>query len=457
MNQPRTPQHRRQPWSTLLVLLASPFASLADDTPPLAAQVAHARAEYEAQQERASKAANEAKSEAEGIKQFRVLDPSPLDYCRKMMDLATPNPKDPGARDALLWILDQPGMGPSDQYAEFYNPASILLLQHHAQDLEVAREAMTQAQCSFTLPREAFLMGIYVSAQDREAKGLARLALAHYLQRLAAIPIPPMFTGQNPRAQLAPENRAQHEAPEFKLPLDHAVSQVHRGLLDPTAVRAGSERLYTEVIDNYADIPLLTTRMKKLAARLKAKPLEAITDPEERTEYLAIERHLAKRQTLGQFAEEALDEMHALAPGQPAPEVDGKDLEGRTLHLSELRGKVVLLVFWGTWCGPCMAAIPEERKLAERFQGKPFALLGINCDEDIEAARKAARDEPIPWRNWADGAPGEGPIQKRYHIRAYPTQVLIDARGMLHARGHLPDPAREIEELLKAAEGPKGE
>ena len=104
-------------------------------------------------------------------------------------------------------------------------------------------------------------------------------------------------------------------------------------------------------------------------------------------------------------------------PGKPAPEIDGVDFNGNPLKLSDYRGKVVVLSFWGSWCGPCMGEIPLERELAERLKGKPFALLGVNCDEDKTAAKKAIEIRANRWPNWNDGAPDSGPIVKRYHIQ----------------------------------------
>jgi thiol-disulfide isomerase/thioredoxin len=145
--------------------------------------------------------------------------------------------------------------------------------------------------------------------------------------------------------------------------------------------------------------------------------------------------------------------MHNLVEGKPAPEISGADLDGKPRKLSDYRGKVVALVFWGTWCGPCMREVPRERELVERLKGKPFAMLGVNCDGDKQAALKVMKDERITWPNWNDGEPGEGPIVKRYHIRGYPTVFVIDAQGIIRNRqaiGTFLDKA--VDDLLKEME-----
>ena len=77
----------------------------------------------------------------------------------------------------------------------------------------------------------------------------------------------------------------------------------------------------------------------------------------------------------------------------PAPEIDGVDFDGKRLKLSDQHGKVVAVVFWASWCGPCRAMIPHERELVERFRGKPFVMVGVNNDDNHDAARKVIAAE----------------------------------------------------------------
>jgi thiol-disulfide isomerase/thioredoxin len=86
--------------------------------------------------------------------------------------------------------------------------------------------------------------------------------------------------------------------------------------------------------------------------------------------------------TLADLARPELDELRRLSVGKIAPEIEEQDLDGQKLRLSDYRGKVVVLTFWGTWCGPCMAMVPDERKLVERYAAKPFAIVGVNSDSD---------------------------------------------------------------------------
>jgi thiol-disulfide isomerase/thioredoxin len=121
-----------------------------------------------------------------------------------------------------------------------------------------------------------------------------------------------------------------------------------------------------------------------------------------------------------------------LKVGKVAPEIVGEDLDGRPLKLSDHRGKVVVVCFWATWCGPCMAMVPHERELVARLEGKPFALLGVNSDEadDRETARAATAEKRMTWPSWWDGG-FRGPIQTSYDVQHWPTVYVLDPDGVI--------------------------
>jgi thiol-disulfide isomerase/thioredoxin len=138
-------------------------------------------------------------------------------------------------------------------------------------------------------------------------------------------------------------------------------------------------------------------------------------------------------QKLADRAESELVELRLLGVGKEAPEIQGEDLDGRQMKLSDYRGKVVALVFWGTWCGPCMAMVPDERKLVERMAGKPFALIGINSDKDLARARLVAAKEKITWASFRDGDM-PGPIAKTWNVQSWPTVYVLDRKGVIRYR-----------------------
>ncbi len=158
----------------------------------------------------------------------------------------------------------------------------------------------------------------------------------------------------------------------------------------------------------------------------------------------------ARRQGAGRAARIA--NLPNLKVGKVAPEIVGEDLDGRPLRLGDHRGKVVVVCFWATWCGPCMAMVPHERELVERMEGKPFVLLGVNSDEagDREKAKKATREKLMTWPSWWDGG-FRGAIQTAYDVDHWPTVYVLDPEGVIRyfdVRGK--DLDRAVDALLEA-------
>ena len=99
---------------------------------------------------------------------------------------------------------------------------------------------------------------------------------------------------------------------------------------------------------------------------------------------------------------------------------------------------------------------PHERSLVKRLQGKPFALLGINSDKDLDRLHARMVEEQITWRSWWNGGTG-GPISSMFGVRAWPTIYVLDARGVIRfkgVRGEAMD--RAVDSLLEErAQDPK--
>lgn len=441
-------------------LLAKMPGPRPDDPKPaktMAQQFAAIRAEYDAAEKTASAEAEKGKSGFESWKIYGKLMPDQAVFSRRMVDLAATEPNDPAARDALLWVIDKPGMAPAGPYSDEFTRAVLLLIRHHADDPEVARVGLGLDNLG-SPARDMFLEGLYIRAKGHETKGLAMIALGQYLE-MKAKAAAALRNAKGPaqtkmRTQTFDEGGKLVEK-EFELPQEQLAWHLHLRMTDPEAVRSEARRLFDEVIKNYGDVPYVTRNYRELEALLKqptpswnGRPLT----PEERKQG---ERMLAHKKTLADVAKAKIDEMENLVAGKPAPAIDGTGMDGKPLNLSDYRGRVVVLVFWGTWCGPCMQEVPHERELAERFKGRPFALIGVNCDPDKAAALKVMKEQGITWPNWNDGDPGEGPIVNTYHVRGYPDTFVIDARGVIrhqHLLGSGLDKA--VDELIKEAETP---
>lgn len=116
-----------------------------------------------------------------------------------------------------------------------------------------------------------------------------------------------------------------------------------------------------------------------------------------------------------------------------APDFSFTSLEGKHIALDDLRGKVVLLDFWGTWCPPCVESVPELRTLHKRYskEGIPFVLIGISSDSnEAEWKEFTAKNEMI----WAQYRDKDRRIQRAFAVSSFPTYIVIDHEGIVRFR-----------------------
>ena len=137
-----------------------------------------------------------------------------------------------------------------------------------------------------------------------------------------------------------------------------------------------------------------------------------------------------------------------LEVGQKAPEITGTSTDGAPIRLSQFQGKVVLLDFWATWCGPCRELIPHAKDLHRRYDGRPFAILGISLDRSSQDVATFTDREKLPWPNIFDGS---GNISEQWNVQALPTLVLVDHQGLIAGRWVGGKQMSEIQETIEKA------
>ena len=126
--------------------------------PSMAERFARIKAEYEAQYQVYSAAVDKAATDAEASTLYAKLHPKEVDYCRRMLELATTAPADPAARDALVWVVDKPGMSDGGPYGDEFGRAAALLVRHHGDDPEAVRVGL-QLDNLTSANRDALLTG----------------------------------------------------------------------------------------------------------------------------------------------------------------------------------------------------------------------------------------------------------------------------------------------------------
>jgi thiol-disulfide isomerase/thioredoxin len=128
-------------------------------------------------------------------------------------------------------------------------------------------------------------------------------------------------------------------------------------------------------------------------------------------------------------------------------------VDGRNVDLEAYRGKVVLVDFWATWCGPCVAGLPEVLELYKKYHDQGLEIVGISFDQDKEALQKFVKEKDMPWPQYFDGKAWQNDFGQKYGIEAIPTMWLVDRDGKvidLRARDGL---ANKIKKLLAADAG----
>jgi tetratricopeptide (TPR) repeat protein len=122
--------------------------------------------------------------------------------------------------------------------------------------------------------------------------------------------------------------------------------------------------------------------------------------------------------------------------GEPfAPVFSVKTTNGDEVSLEKLKGKVVLLDFWASWCKPCRADMPEIRKIWKKYGGDQFVIIGINLDRNRRDFDQYVKEEAVVWPQYFDGHIWDNKISLLYHVNAIPHSVLIDREGVIREIG----------------------
>ncbi len=147
---------------------------------------------------------------------------------------------------------------------------------------------------------------------------------------------------------------------------------------------------------------------------------------------------------------EDLEVLKKLTVGNPPIPFKVKDMKGKALSLKKLKGKVVLIDFWATWCGPCRKEMPNVIELYKKHSARGFEIVGVSLDSKRESVEKYIKENGIDWPQYFDGEGWKNSIAHQYRVRSIPATFLLDRKGNIRyksLRGR--ELARALDKLLR--------
>jgi len=386
---------------SLLVLVGITIpASAADEKPdPAAAREFEALAkEFDAAQEAFQAEFNKATTQEQRQKLFAEKAPRADKIAPKFMALVEKYPKDPIALDALMWVIAN-GEGSLHQKDSPASKSLTMLEKLFVASPDLGR-AIGILEDKPSMSAEKFLRVVIEKNEKKGIKGRAWLALAKGLRE---------------RSNMVRELKGNANVAKFVEQEEGKEFVAAWMKLDPAEILKESEKAFDQVVKDYADV-------------------EVSVGP--------------RTYKIGKLAEANLFEMRNLAIGKSVPDETLESIDGKKIKLAELRGKVVVLNFWATWCEPCREMIPSEKKLVEKLKDSPFAFIGISVDDEKKAIEAFIKKMEMPWAQVHNGP--EGGIADKWNVQYFPTIYVIDAKGVIRfkdLRGKDLDEA--VEKLLK--------
>ncbi|PKQ65150.1 hypothetical protein BZG02_04810 [Labilibaculum filiforme] len=170
------------------------------------------------------------------------------------------------------------------------------------------------------------------------------------------------------------------------------------------------------------------------AAAFLAYQITSSLEVAEMEEVYALLSENALASSYATLIKEKIEVLKKVAIGQPAPDFTLNTTEGAPLSLSSFKGKVVVIDFWASWCGPCRRENPNVVKMYEELHPKGVEILGVSLDESEEKWLKAIEDDGLVWNHVSDLKGWGSSAAKLYGVNGIPATVILDQNGVIIAK-----------------------
>lgn len=296
-------------------------------------------------------------------------------FVEQFLDLATEHSNTTASIDALNWVIKRFESG---SYAD---RALVLLAKHHAAAVNLD-EIFIYIGNNPSLQVGTFYRRVITANKNPTVLGKAHFRLGIYLMRQLEI---------SREVQAKPEAREKYDLFYGKNLTAHLLAMNH--------AQNRKEALQHFVI-------------------IKQK-------------YASIKTYQGQ---LGPLANIEEFKLAHLSVGGVVPEITGQDVFGKQLQLSDFRGKIVLLDFWGDWCVACRTLYAFNRSLHQKMEGRPFSLVGVNSDTNRDLTRRIMKIQQIQWSNFWNGGSRFGEISTQWGVKTWPVLYVIDGDGIIRLK-----------------------
>jgi thiol-disulfide isomerase/thioredoxin len=207
----------------------------------------------------------------------------------------------------------------------------------------------------------------------------------------------------------------------------------------------------TSKIDNYQKefgVTTATTNNVILLRKFELSVAEKFTDP---ARYNALLQQLVTDPlpAVAQMASQQLAVQKRLEDLKTKPiELQFTAIDGTPVDLSRMRGKVVLVDFWASWCPDCVTAAPGIVDAYKKYHDQGFEIVGVSLDEDKQALRAFTQQNGMVWPQYFDGKKWNNDVSKSFDITSIPAMWLFDKKGLLVTKDGRDDLAGQVEKLL---------